>query len=123
MMNKLHPRLIQHIQNFGDTESQINVLKVSKSLNQLNLTIIMAGKPNNDILIKYAKFIHTLNADDNPKITDASVKYLVNLHTLYANGNSGITDASVKNLVNLHTLEINSNLKITDASVKNLVKL
>jgi hypothetical protein len=122
-MLRLHLRLIQLIQSFGDTKSQVNVLRVSKSFNQLNLTIITIGKPNDDILFKYAKFIHILDADYNPEITDAGIKTLVNLHALYAGNNSNVTDASAKNLVNLRTLYAGYSSGITDVSIKNLVNL
>ena len=69
------------------------------------------------------KNLTTLDANNNPDITDASVKDMKVLTILKADNNPNIIDESVKNLTELRTFYARFNSGISDEGVKNLKKL
>lgn len=91
----------------------------------LNLTSVNArDNPRiTDKSISKLKSLITLNATFNKKITDDSVKELKDLKSLGAGYNPKITDISVKELKGLTSLDAGWNPSITDDSVKELLSL
>ena len=69
----------------------------------------------NDRIISNYPYLHTLDAFDNPNITDAGIKGMP-LHTLNASWNPNITDAGIKGM-HLHTLNAFSNPNILSCNI------
>ncbi|MDE2589314.1 MAG: hypothetical protein KGL95_06575, partial [Patescibacteria group bacterium] len=91
-MNKLPIFVIQLIQDFNDTLDQISFQRTNRILSKLKITILtISHKLNDDIVLKYVKQLHTLNAYNNSNITDKSIIKLKQLHTLNASSNPNIT--------------------------------
>src|SRR6185503_19576189 len=106
--------LLQVIQNFANTEDQLNTLLISKKHSQLKITTLDGTQKINDrTVLKYAATLRILSARANLNITDKSVKECRLLQYLDAYYNDRITDESIRELQHLRALHVYGNKKVT----------